>query len=107
MTAAPQDSSENGNDPQVPDWSPGQLADNSFDEQTFPQRESKFRAGIGAVDSALETTGSILTTVYGFILLAVAIVVFFVIPPAWFFALPVAAYGVYLMWPGGWKFVIY
>ncbi len=68
---------------------------------------SKAGKALDAAGRVVDATGTAITKLYGLVLLVVGIVGIFVLPSAWWAGILLALYGLYLVWPGGAKWVIY
>lgn len=88
----------------------------SADQPPYPAasgneaRRSGFEKANRALDGAsraANATGSFILKLYGVVLILFGIVGVFAIPDAWWSGIPAVLYGIYLLWPGGSKVVIY
>lgn len=79
---------------------------NDFD-MSRPSGFEKADSALSAIGSAANSTGRFLAKIYGFVAVLIGLGMIFVAPSAWWAGLIVAAYGVYLLWPGGDKWVVW
>lgn len=76
-------------------------------DNSKPSGFEKADSTLSAIGSAANSTGRFLSKIYGAVAVLLGLAMLFVTPSAWWAGLIVAAYGVYLLWPGGDKWVVW
>lgn len=76
-------------------------------ETTKPSGFEKADRVLTTIESAANTTGRFLAKIYGVIAVIIGLAIVFVVPAGWWVGLILTAYGVYLVWPGGDKWVVW
>lgn len=62
---------------------------------------------LSAIGSAANSTGRFLSKIYGVLAVIVGLAILFIAPSSWWVGLIIGGYGVYLLWPGGDKWVVW
>ncbi|UVI36344.1 hypothetical protein [Brevibacterium spongiae] len=79
-------------------------------KEFYTSRASGFEkadSALSAIGSAANSTGRFLSKIYGVVAVLIGLAMLFVTPSAWWAGLIIAGYGVYLLWPGGDKWVVW
>lgn len=106
--AGPPDKTTSGNQDSQPvhtQFSPPQSAGDFG--QTQPSGFERADGVLSAIGNAANSTGRFLSKIYGVLAVIVGLAILFVTPSSWWAGLIIGGYGVYLLWPGGDKWVVW
>lgn len=75
--------------------------------QSHPSVFEKADGVVSAIGNAANSTGRFLSKIYGVIAVILGLAILFVTLSSWWAGLIIGGYGVYLLWPGGDKWVMW